>query len=155
MRQLVQAMLPAMLTVALIAGCGKQPPGEPEAGPGIAPDEKPLKVTVQDLFGKYRSNLAEADREFKGKLVSLHGRVNKVGKSQDQEQTYLFLTTPGGEKVFNIACVFDGETNKQTLGSLSGGEAITLVGRVAGKAQGAIQVRHCRITERSRGKLLD
>jgi hypothetical protein len=151
----VRQIIQAMLLLVLLAGCGKQPSGEPEAEPRTAPDEKPRKVEVQDLFGKYRNSVAEADREFKGKLVSLHGRVNKVGKSQNQEHTYLFLTTASGEKVFNIACLFDGEINKQTLGSLSGGEVVTVVGRVAGKAQGAVQVRHCRITERTRGKLLD
>ena len=86
----------AMLFLVLLAGCGKQTPREPEAVPGASPDEKPLKVEVQDLFGKYRNNLASADQEFKGKLVSIHGRVNKVGRTKSQNQTYLFLTTMGG-----------------------------------------------------------
>jgi hypothetical protein len=146
----------AILVVLLLAGCNRQAPGESDEDPGAAaPGEKPLKVEVRDLYGKYRADLAGADREFKGKLVSLHGRVKKVGRTANQDQPYVFLTTPAGEQGVNVACKFDGATNERTLGQLSGGEAITIVGRVAGKHQGAIEVRHCKIAERTRGKILD
>jgi hypothetical protein len=150
-----RALLIGIAPVLLLVGCGRQTPSEPDEDRGAAPGEKPARVEVRDLFNKYVSDAAGADREFKGKLVSLRGRVNKAGKTTGENQRCVYLTTMGGEKTINVVCLFDAGADEQTLDKLSRGEAITVAGRVAGKQQGAIAVRHCKITEGPRGKNID
>ena len=105
----------------------------------VESNETALPVTAQQLFDAYDSNEVAADKQYKGKLLQIDGKVASIDSGlTDNAQVQLatsndFMSvTATGDEAFDDAAV-----------NLSKGQAISLLCRGEGEVIGSPMVGDC------------
>jgi hypothetical protein len=106
-------------------------PVTPSTSPGGAfryqpQEETAQELTANELVAAYRFNEARADKDYKGQMLRVNGRVREIGRD------YVILTHGVPDVIEQVQCYF-GFTHKDELVKLEPGQQITLRGKCRGK----------------------
>ena len=95
-------------------------------------------VTASDLYREYRSNEVAADEKYKGKILTVTGTVESVGK--DIADTP-YVAIKAGDVIGSVQCMFS-EQYSSDLASLHKGDEVKIRGKCDGKF-GNVILRGC------------
>jgi hypothetical protein len=99
--------------------------------------ESPIEVQAATLYADYEANEVAADLKYKGRLLTVEGEVEKIGKDL-LDNPYVSLK---GSGFFGVQCMFSKDKVRELAG-VSKGMIDTIVGRCAGKL-GSVLLRDC------------
>ena len=100
---------------------------KPQSAPSSA-----ISITAARLWREYEANELNSDTKYKGKILSVTGRVNSVEKGNRGDSYYLLIDAE--DSVYDITVYFKtSEISK--LGNLSKGQRITIIGTCVGKCR--------------------
>lgn len=113
---------------------------KPEPKPEPAKDETIVaKLNCVPFWEEYGKNVAAADMKYKGKLVQLTGRIERVDK--DNDGYFVSLVCVSGEGWGpNVVCRF-GQDDAAEFAKIKPQEGVTLVARVVGYRRSAAAFR--------------
>jgi len=97
-------------------------------------------ITAEQLFSAYQANEVAADQEYKGKNISITGKVKTVGKDL-LKTPYVSLET--SNMFLGVQCMFS-EKDTAKLAGLSKGDLVTISGTVKGSTINII-VEDCKL----------
>ncbi|MBJ7391862.1 MAG: hypothetical protein JHC85_09860 [Chthoniobacterales bacterium] len=95
----------------------------------VKSSEALVTISAVQLYGQYETNEVEADNRYKGKVVTVTGEIENIGKDLTDE-AYVSLGT--GNILFSVQCFF-GESEEHSFTSLRKGQQLTIKGRCDGK----------------------
>lgn len=99
-------------------------------------------ITAQELADAYQANEVAADEQYKGKQVTVTGRIKSIGKDIFDKIPYVEIET--SEQLTSIRCIFSSK-DVNILSSLARGESIAISGTVRGAGVISIHVEDCTI----------
>jgi uncharacterized protein (DUF1330 family) len=88
-----------------------------------------IYVSAYQLYNEYESNEIAADEKYKGKLISVGGLIDDIGKDI-RDQMYITLKTDSS--INSVQCFFK-EENKAVLANLQKDSRVRVIGRCDGK----------------------
>lgn len=95
-------------------------------------------LTADQLYGDYSANEVAADAKYKGKIVSVHGVVQQIGKDI-LDDAYIVI---GGRGLLDgVQCTFT-KDNQFSVAYLNKGQTVTVKGEARGK-MGNVTVNKC------------
>ena len=99
-----------------------------------------IHVSASVLISEYEANEVAADQTYKGRTLSVTGKVDHIGK--DILDT-MYVTLESGQEfgISSVQCMFDDQHEGQ-LARLSKGQTVTVTGRCDGKL-GNVLLRGC------------
>lgn len=98
-------------------------------------DQMPaIEVSAKKLYSDYDANGVSADMKYKGKVLSVTGKVNNIDKDIMDE---IYVTLKGDEYYGDIQCFFS-ESHVQEAANLSKGQTITVKGICDGQMMNVI-----------------
>ncbi len=128
-----------MCGLALIVGCGGANSQEQSSTP--VPDEKPIALQAKQLTKEYDDNEIAADSKYKGKLLSVAGKISDISETFGTVNVSL----EGHDLVTSVMCSFE-ESEKAKVATLKKGSEVTLVGRNEGSTAGLfVGLQRCRL----------
>lgn len=98
-------------------------------------------VTARQLSGSYETNEVAADGYYKGRMLKISGRVERIGKDI-LDQRYILLR--GSDELHGVQCVFPDSADRQLAEVRPGTEAV-IVGTCRGLALLNVVVFDCRL----------
>ncbi len=98
-----------------------------------------MSVTAVELEKAYTADQTTADEQFKGKFITVSGRIEDIGKDMVGK---FFITLQTERKSGGIQCLFDKAYKHEVLRKQKGMQ-VTIVGRCDGMI-GKVQLRKCR-----------
>jgi len=93
-------------------------------------------ISAEDLYAEFDSDREAASSKYKGKTITVNGRVDKISTGSSGN-SYVILKS--SSSIFGVQCIFDGSS------SLSGqreGDRVTLRGEFFAKI-GNVVLRRC------------
>jgi|TARA_B110000879_G_C11018244_1_gene449854 hypothetical protein len=88
-------------------------------------DQTPsIEVSAKKLYADYDANGVSADMKYKGKVLSVTGKINNIDKDFMDE---IYVSLKGDEYFGDIQCYF-AESHIQEAANLSKGQTITVKG---------------------------
>jgi len=99
-----------------------------------------IKVTAAELMKAYDNNEVKADTQYKGKLLTVKGKVDDI--SVTLGMTNVTVGT-GAEFELGIICYFD-DSEKDSIALLNKGDSISITGTCEGKAL-SVSMKECSI----------
>ena len=127
-RYLAPLMASLLLALVMIA-CGSKEPD--------------YRLSPQQLLAAYEADEQSADTKYRGKVVEVSGVVEENGL-ETMDMPFVMLATEIGMSFFGVQCIFS-EKEKPTLGALSKGDEVTVMGTVDGY-MGNVIVRGCSLS---------
>ena len=104
-------------------------------------DQMPaIEVSAKKLYLDYDANGVSADMKYKGKVLSVTGKINNIDKDFMDE---IFVTLKGDEYFGDIQCYFS-KSHVQEAANLSKGQTITVKGICDGQMMNVI-LKGCKI----------
>lgn len=94
--------------------------------------EEVIVVSAAELSKAYEENEVRADKDYKGKMVEVNGKVENIGVVLDQ--TYVTLSAEKDFSITSIQCFFKDESEIDKVSDLNEGDIITVKGKVDGKS---------------------
>ena len=134
MTKLAFLALTLMVSLALVA-CQTQ--SDEEIAEGLRDIPSAFQVTSVQLFSDYQDNQGEADKKYKGQVITITGAATEIGVDVFGNP---FVMLAGGE-FRGVRCFFSVQ-EVPGLASLPVGQTVTVKGRVEGKVTNVI-VRGC------------
>jgi len=104
---------------ALLIGC---------IAPISAYAQEPIQITAQQLYDEYEANEIAADQKYKGKIIEVSGKVNKISKSAFGDEP---LITLDAGVLSSIFCYFH-ESYESQLAKLVKGQSVIVQGVCVG-----------------------
>ncbi len=110
--------------------------------------EIPVEVRALDLYAAYNKNQVAADKDYKDKLLHVHGLVHKIGKLSNGTP---FLVLDGGKAdrsvggildTFGTQCLFPKDA-VDDLAVLSKGDMVMIEGRCSGGMLRYVVISQC------------
>ena len=98
-----------------------------------------ISITASRLYEIYEKNELAADENYKGKVISVNGYIDSIGKDMIGK-FYICLKTKEGP--CSIKCFFD-KAHKKKVSSQQKGTHVTITGRCDGK-RGSVLLRKCK-----------
>ena len=143
--------LGAIAVLGVIGAIGSMLTPQDGSSPGVSGRRtsarqaiKPINVTANTIAAEYKANEVAADMKYKGKWITVSGRVDSIGKGILGGMYVTLKSSRGQFQVMNfIQCFFDSKYQQQ-LASLQKGQSVVMLGRVDGK-MGNIHVKGCRL----------
>lgn len=106
----------------------------------VASEAAAYNLSADQLYSEYDANQVAADAKYKGKIVTIAGSINDIGKDVT-DTAYVVI---GGTGMLNgTQCMFP-KGQESIIGNLSKGQQVTAKGEVNGKI-GNVLVRNCTI----------
>jgi hypothetical protein len=100
-----------------------------------------LSVPVAELLADYKANEVAADAKYKGKWMTVVGRVQRIGKAGLTDSIYVTMRANGDSSGDLTAWFGDDSANK--VAKLRTGSTITITGKCNGLSLGDVQLREC------------
>jgi|TARA_B110000858_G_scaffold160290_1_gene184290 hypothetical protein len=98
-------------------------------------DQTPsIEVSAKKLYADYDANGVSADMKYKGKVLSVTGKINNIDKDFMDE---IYVSLKGDEYFGDIQCYF-AESHIQEAANLSKGQTITVKGVCDGQMMNVI-----------------
>lgn len=97
-------------------------------------------ITAEALYSAYEANEVAADQQYKGKVISITGKVKTVGKDL-LKNSYVSLET--SNMILSVQCFFS-EKDTAALAKLSKGDTVTITGTVKGSTMNIV-VEDCKL----------
>jgi len=97
-----------------------------------------VSTTASKLYKIYQQNTSSADKQYKGKIVSVTGEIGSIGKDMIGKFNICLKTE---NSLCGIQCFFD-KTHKKKVIAQEKGATITITGRCDGKTEKVI-LRKC------------
>ena len=119
-----------------------EPAPQPKKTQAIKPKDEGLPTSTIELYSAYEKNGADADKEFRDKLLIVESTIKSVGEENGSPYIELYVPIAGGGAF--LRCVFEAKDQADVLKSKPGGN-ITIKGRGAGAQGGFVTLDHCRI----------
>lgn len=132
-RFLHAALALSVFVIAALA-CG----GGSRRSESVASTPATIHVTATDLFNAYTSNEIAADQRYKGKVATIEGRVDSIGKDI-MDTPYLTLAT--GDSFMTVQAMFS-KRDEGELARVTKGRQVTVKCRISGKF-GNVLARDC------------
>lgn len=102
----------------------------------VASEPSAYNLAAEQLYAEYDANKVAADMKYDGKIVTVTGRIESIGKSSS---AYIVI---GGTGLSGVQCSFP-EGQNSAIANLAEGQLITAKGKVSGQLVGNVQVRNC------------
>lgn len=110
-----------------------------------ATNEKPLEVKAVDLTKEYDQNELAADGKYKGKLLSVSGKVSEIAETFGSVTVDLEGHKESGINLLSVKCSFN-DSEKGAISKLKKGQNATLTGRGDGKTANLyVGLKDCKI----------
>lgn len=100
-----------------------------------------VNITAVDLHSAYDANEVNADNTYKGKAIVVTGTVSDIGKNV-LNQTYITLKDGSDYGLTSVQCFFESE-QEDTVGSISKGNSVKLIGKCTGENLMNVQLSNC------------
>ncbi len=117
----------------------KAPMDIPNKGQIESEEAVGLQITSEELSAQYMSDEDMADAMYKGKLLSVTGKITGINKNL--VGTYFVKLSGGSIAHMEVQCLFDSTMDKK-LTSLEVDDTVTITG-VCDGAQGAVKLKDC------------
>lgn len=131
-----------LIVVGLACGDGKS---DTTQKPAADPNEKPIEVKAPDLTKEYNENELAADGKYKGKLLSVSGKVSEIAETFGTISVDLEGHKESGINLLSVKCSFD-DSQKEAVSKLKKGQQATVIGRGDGKTANLyVGLKECKI----------
>jgi len=128
----------ALFGFIFIAGCTP-----PKTEPAPPPTGQEMQVKAGDLIKDYQSNALAADNKYKGKRMTISGKVGSVQKSG--LYGYVLQLMPEEDNDFSLTglmCILGHEPPPEAA-ALKEGDAVKVTGTCDGKTVGQLKISRC------------
>lgn len=124
----------ALLLAVFALACGPSKP--------VTPPPPPVAVDLGELSDAYHANPVAADERYKGRILTVSGRIADI--VDDGKYLFAELPTTHGNV---LRCFFRDEAGRAAIAELRKGEAATLSGENAGfeSRGGVIPLAGCKV----------
>lgn len=112
----------------------------PFANPPELTESGAIKVSAAQLAAAYKTNVAQADKTYKGKAAEITGFIKVINATADRP--YITLSASNQYEMTNIQCFFRDSAEVSKLTQLQRGDTITVQGIITGKSLN-VQVNSC------------
>lgn len=102
----------------------------------VASEPSAYNLAAEQLYDEYDANKVAADMKYEGKIVTVTGRIESIGKSSS---AYIVI---GGTGLSGVQCSFP-EGQYSAIARLAEGQLITAKGKVLGQLVGNVLVENC------------
>lgn len=119
-----------------------EPAPQPKKTQAAKPKDEGLPTSTIELFQAYEKNPADADKEFRDKLLIVESTIKSVGEEDGSPYVLLYVPVAGGGAF--LRCAFDPKDQGDVLKCKPGGN-ISIKGRGAGVQKGFVTLEDCRI----------
>lgn len=130
-----------ILSLLLFVGlaCNSSEDSSPKAEP--TPEEKPIAISAKDLTKAYDENELSADKNYKGKILEVTGKITDISETLGN----VTVSLEGHDIVLTVMCSFN-EAEKDAVADLKKGQKTTLIGKGDGSTAGLyVGLEECRI----------
>lgn len=135
-------IIAALLIVGLACGGGGT---STQNTAKVDPNEKPIEIKAPDLTKEYDSNEVAADGKYKGKLISVTGKISDISEVLGTLTVDLEGHKESGINLLSVKCNFN-DSDKESVAKLKKGQNTTLIGRGDGKTANLyVGLKDCKI----------
>lgn len=104
----------------------------------VASEPSVYSLPAKQLYSEYDANKVAADTKYEGKIVTVTGPVESIGKDVT-DTAYIVI---GGTGLSGVQCMFS-KDQESVISQLAEGQLITAKGKVSGQPLGNVLVRSC------------
>lgn len=134
------AILALLVIVVAILACSKVTETPTNQS---SPIEKPINISGTDLVREYKKNELSADTRYRGRRLSVSGRITNIADTLGN----VTVALDGGDPIINIVCSF-GDVERSAVEKLATGNTVTLVGNNDGFIAGLyISLNDCKVIQ--------
>lgn len=142
MKNQINLFLTIVLLLFIGLACGGSATKPTQA---VDPNEKPIDVKADALTKEYDQNELSADGKYKGKLLSVSGKVTDIAETFGTISVDLEGHKESGINLLSIKCSF-ADSQKDAVSKLKKGQQATLIGRGDGKTANLyVGLKDCKI----------
>lgn len=128
----------ALIGFIFIAGCTP-----PKTEPAPPPTGQEMQVKAGDLIKDYQSNALAADNKYKGKRMTISGKVGSVQKAPLYGYVLQLMPEDAGDfDVTSLTCILGHEPPPEAA-ALKEGDAVKVTGTCDGEVVGQLKISKC------------
>ena len=140
MRKIIGGLLAAGLLISTTA-CEVPEEGGGSSG-GKAAGAPQVKVRAPKILKEFERNELKADAKYKGKVLQVTGKVDKVDTEfLDDKKYVLRLGGPG----FNMITVNCADIPSKELSTIDKGQRVTMIGKFKDAGDLGVEMENCRL----------
>jgi hypothetical protein len=100
-----------------------------------------MTCLAEEIISEYDANEVAADNKYKNKRITIHGTIQSISKTSFKESCLKLGGITGAPSLY---CYFGWEHNT-AIAELFRGQSVKVLGTVAGKTLGQLQVVRCKL----------
>ena len=138
MKNIINISTVILFGILFILGCGGSSTESPTPAKAA---EKPIAVEAKALTKEYDENELAADGKYKGKLLTVSGKISDIAETFGS----VTVSLEGHQFLQTVMCTFE-SSEKSKVAALKKGSQVTLIGTGEGSTAGLyVGLEKCRV----------